>query len=233
MSDLISRWVDDAFFQLVRSMLLDSTIQPDGMSVREWYVNVAPKAAHPVDGESLDCRAMNIDGLKILDESFGYVLDGSSARGCTFEGTNFQGASAEGCDFTGSRFLHAQMSPFYAPEAVFKNCTFDVCFLMGIGLDIDQLGSFSDLRGCDFTDCIASKVYFERCNMQQIRFENSYFSQCTFCHSDVTGMGFSGARFENCDFSGTRLDDVPLLRRLVKSGNNRGIDMIEWCAIHK
>jgi uncharacterized protein YjbI with pentapeptide repeats len=228
MNTLETRWNDDPNFQFVRMMLLDSSVQPLGMTQKEWYANVAPKTFHLIENESLDCRAMNLDGLTIEKEFFGYVLDYSKARGCKFVGTHFQGASALHFDFTGSHFIEAQMSPFYAPQAIFRDCVFNTCFLMGIGPRNYSKGAFSDFRECDFTKVDARKVYFERCDLRGARFTNGKFRQCTFFQSDLRGVEFSKTRFEACDFTEAQLDDSPPLRELVQQGGNTGLELINW-----
>ena len=146
MNDLNARWNNEPQFRLIYQMLLDASVQPNGKTMQEWYTT-APKTPHPTEVESVDARFFEIDNCIVGKAWWIYVLDGSSAKACMFEGTRFQGASAANCDFTASRFIVAQMSPIYAPGAVFKDCVFESCFLMGIGPRNYSKGAFSDLRG--------------------------------------------------------------------------------------
>ncbi|ELT99786.1 hypothetical protein CAPTEDRAFT_202395, partial [Capitella teleta] len=128
MSNLKSRWVDDPQYQFILRSVKDHEIQPVGMTWREWYAT-APKAPHPTLGELLDMRGLHLKNEQIGKAEFDAVLDGTAD-----------------CDFTGSRFIVAQMSPIYAPEAIFKDCVFESCFLMGIGPRNYSKGAFSDLK---------------------------------------------------------------------------------------
>ena len=230
MKDLKYRWLKDSSFQFIYRMLLDCAVQPKGMTLHEWYSNVAPKAVHLIDGESLDCRAINLDGLQILNRSFGYILDYSKARDCVFKGTHFQNLSAQRCDFTNSKFFNVQMSPIYTPDSIFQNCTFEDCFVMGIGPRSFSKGAFCNLTKCDFSEAKAIRSHFERCDFRESKLTNAEFIDCTFNQSDLRGVNFSGSQFKGCDFSEMQLDDSDLLRGLVQKNNNIGIEFIHWCS---
>ncbi len=231
MNELNSRWSNEPQFRLIHQMLLDASIQPTGKTMQEWYIT-APKTAHPVEGESVDARSFAIENCIIRKAWWTYVLDGSSAKTCTFEGTRFQGASAANCDFTASRFIVAQMSPIYAPDAIFKDCVFESCFLMGIGPRNQSKGAFSDLMGCDFSGVRASNTAFGRCDLRGAKLSHAHFIGCEFSEADLRAIDLTGTRFENCEFFGTQMDDTPTVRALVQAGNNLELNAIQWAGLH-
>lgn len=227
MKNLESRWIDDPQYKFIMKSFMDTTLQPPGMTWREWYVT-APKTTHPIHGELLDCRGLKMEHQSIGEAQLNDVLDGGSMEFCTFEGTRFQNASAANCDFTGSRFIVAQMSPIYAPNTIFKDCVFESCFLMGIGPRNFSKGAYSDLRGCDFTGVQASKTGFDRCDFRGAKLNQARFISCQLFEADMRGVDFTGASFEGCEFGSTQLDDTPALRALVQVGNNLELESIQW-----
>jgi uncharacterized protein YjbI with pentapeptide repeats len=227
MNTLKTRWQNDPQLQVVYRFVLDSSPSSTGMTPQELYA-LAPKAAHPIQGEAIDYRGLNIDGKTIGKSWLDGILDGASARGCTFEGTRFQSASAADSDFTSSRFVVAQMSPFYGPRAIFKDCVFEDCFMMGIGPRSCGNGSFSDLRECDFTGVRATKTGFDRCDFTGANMNGARFVGCQFDEADLRGVSLSGASFEGCDLREVQMDDTPALRQLVEAGANANTDSIKW-----
>jgi uncharacterized protein YjbI with pentapeptide repeats len=219
MTELQSRWTKDPLFEFIYRMLTDPSVRPDGgMTWEEWYATRAPRTYHSIRGESLDCRALNIDGLRIGAQWLGHVLDDSSAIRCTFDRTEFQSASAQRCNFKGSRFIVAQMSPIYAPDAIFRNCIFDSCFLMGIGPRHFGKGAYSNLCRCDFTGARAIDTGFLRCDFRGSCFVNARFTSCDFLEADLRDVDPDGAQFEKCDFGGALIDNS--LRVILRNGGN-------------
>lgn len=227
MKNLQTRWAEDPKFQFILKSFMDIALEPVGMSWREWYA-AAPKTAHPILGELLDCRFLNLTQQLIGEATMNVVLDNSHMRACTFEKTRFQNASAANCDFTASRFIAAQMSPIYAPGAIFKNCVFDSCFLMGIGPRSYGEGAFSDLRGCDFTGTHASKTGFDRCDVRGANLTQARFIGCQFFEADLRDADLTGTAFEGCEFGGVQMNDTAAIRALVQVGNNLEVDQIQW-----
>lgn len=227
MSTLESRWIKDPQYQFILKSFMEPTLEPAGMTWREWYTT-APTAPHPTLGELLDCRGLHLENSQIGEAALDAVLDGSTLRACTFNHSVFVHASAANCDFTASRFIVAQMSPIYAPGAVFKDCVFESCFLMGIGPRNYSKGAFSDLRGGNFTGVQASKTAFNRCDLRGAKLNQAHFVDCEFLEADLRGVDLSGTRFENCEFGGAQMDDTLTVRALVQTGNNLELDTIQW-----
>lgn len=231
MSNLESRWVDDPQYQFILRSVKDHEIQPVGMTWREWYAT-APKASHPTLGELLDMRGLHLKNEQIGKAEFDAVLDGSTLRACTFSRTVFVHASAADCDFTGSRFIVAQMSPIYAPEAIFKDCVFESCFLMGIGPRNYSKGAFSDLKRCDFSGVHANKTSFNRCDFRGAKLSRARFTHCEFFEADLRGVDLKGVQFEGCEFGNAQIDDTPDARAVVLGGDNLEFDSIQWAIPH-
>jgi len=208
MSDLKKRWFVEPLFRQLYALTVSPDVVPNGMDQRTWFKLVAPRTQHPLDPADLDRRGISLDGLHAGEQQLTGVLDSASFRGCVFDKTGFQSASAAHCDFTGSRFLDAQMSPLYAPHAIFKDCEFEGCFVQGWGerglKDSEgnvKEGSFSDLRNCDFSGVRAMQTCFDCCDFSGARFVDAQFAQCQFDISDFRGANLDRARFTMCSFS--------------------------------
>ena len=228
LNELRSRWITNPQFQDFLDYKLSFQTELDGKPRRTWFAT-APQFDHPTIGVAFDLRGVSLENRDLagcgLESS---VLDDGSARGCKFDKILLQGSSADRCDFTGSQFNEAQMSPFYASQAIFRHCIFNSCFLMGIGPRDYTTGAFSDLRNCDFTGVDAIKTYFERCDLRETRFTNGQFTHCNFFQSDLRGGEFYKARFSGCNFTEAEFDDLPSLREMVLRGGNLGVERINW-----
>jgi uncharacterized protein YjbI with pentapeptide repeats len=231
MNPLSTRWQTEPEFQMIYKMILDRSDKPAGMDARSWYETSAPKVPHVTsNGTVLDCRHAKFDGLLITDKAdmSWCALDGSSVRGCTFDRTLLQSSLAADCDFTDSRFVKAQMSPFYAPRAIFKDCVFEGGFVMGIGPRHIEKGAFSDLRECDFSGVQAKGTGFDRCDFTGAKLRGARFVGCRFDESDLRGVDLSGASFQACDLVDAQMDDTPAAHALVEQGSNLNVDSIRW-----
>ena len=106
MTNLETRWEFDSTFRFLKDFLLNPSIQPEGMTRREWFIHAAPKIEHPVTDATLDCRGLNLDRQEIGEIWLNYILDESSFRECKFKQTFLQSASAKNCRFDRSGFDH-------------------------------------------------------------------------------------------------------------------------------
>jgi uncharacterized protein YjbI with pentapeptide repeats len=233
--NLKNRWLVDPLFQQMYALILSPDVVPNGMNRREWFRSIAPRVKHPINGNIIDCRGINLDGLHIGEEWLNDVLDEGSFRGCVFDKTGFQSASAARCDFTGARFVAAQMSPLYAPNATFKDCVFERCFVQGWnvrGLKDSEgnmiEGSYSDLRGCNFVGMRATRTDFDFCDFRGARLSEAQCAECNFELSDFRGADLDRTQFTACKFKGAQFDDTAAIRTLVQQGGNFGVSAIVW-----
>jgi uncharacterized protein YjbI with pentapeptide repeats len=198
---------------------------------------VAQRTHYAYDTLVFDFRELILDSKSVGKISLaGSCLDDLLGRNALYKETGFQSSTAQRADFSGSEFDYAQMSPFYARGASFKDCKMTWCYLMGIGPRFHPNnpsepipGNFSDLRDCDFSNVVATRCGFDRCDFKGARFTNAKFVDCQFDAADLTEVDFGGVSFEGCDFSWTELPDKTEIRALVNQGNNKALDTIKWC----
>ena len=129
------------------------------------------------------------------------------------------------------------MSPIYAVGAVFRGCTFDRSFLMGLGpiSSRDPItgeatpGVMSDLRDCDFRDVVATATGFDRCDFRGADLRGAKFTGCKLLQADMRRTQLADAVFESCDFQSVWLDDLPVVRAAVEGGiHNLRLERIHW-----
>lgn len=216
--------------------MLGELSQIDGMTIKEWYQTKAPRISHPRQEDTLDCRGLTLNMAEISIGYFCYVLDDSSFKNCIFKGSYFQSASAVRVDFTGCKFIDIQMSPIYAPHAIFKSCKFEGGFLMGLGIKYHsdatpnpQIELMSDLTYCDFSDTEFINTSLDKCNFNHANLRNAMFKDCNLRFSNLTDTDLTGVSFNNCEFDYAQLTDTPLARQLLlANGNNLGLDKVNW-----
>lgn len=235
MSTLCSRWDTEAIFVEMLARTLNPPLESREVTWAWWAK--APKVTHfAYETEIGDFRGLNFNGKNLSYlELTGCCLDEYSGRNALYKETQFQGSTAQRADFSGSEFDYAQMSPFYARGASFKDCKMARSFLMGIGPRFDPRnpsvaipGNFSDFRDCDFSNLVADNCGFDRCDFRCARFTNAKFVDCRFDAADLTEVDFDGVSFEECDFSCTELPDRPEIRALISRGNNKATETIHW-----
>ncbi len=193
---------------------------------------------HPNAPSLLDCRQINLDRKVFGDQDMGHVLDDASMIGCMFVKTGFQGGTARRATFANSRFVHAQMSPFYACEANFDGSVFLKSFFFGGSAAVDLSGARdkmfagtpTDFTGCSLKRVLADKTDFARCDFTGADLDGAYFEDCRFDDSDLRNASIGTARFVNCNFDGAWISDTPLNRSTLTSGGNKNLDRIIWKA---
>lgn len=235
MSDLHIRWTTQSLFMEIFERLLTPPIEQRDDTFA-WWSKVPRTTHYAYESEEIDLRGIDLNGRDLTSISLSWsCLDDLQGRDALYKETGFQSSTARQADFSGSEFDHAQMSPFYARGASFKDCEMYVCVMAGIGPRFDPgnpnepiKGNYSDLRDCDFGNVVATRCHFDRCDFRGARFTNAKFVDCRFDAADLTEVDFEGVSFEGCDFSWTELPDRQEVRALISRGSNRATETIHW-----